>query len=222
MSNKSSIVFSLVLFLSFVCFSGLWAGDAPPPEVLQAARQGVVEFTQRGVTAEMSRPAAFPGGNGKAVLGSGFPIYTIIPSQMMKCASLDTAAVRTPLWRFVVMSGDRAASLVTVTRVNGKWQAVSIGGAQLADEVTRVMKQWPQSSGYSYRFIRIYQARADFIEISKNSDVIGFVPLSSSRIVFHVPGDFEPGMILYNSEIMPELKRMIKHQHLDSGMETVK
>jgi hypothetical protein len=77
----------------------------------------------------------------------------------------------------------------------------------MALEVNKVMERWPMNQGYSYRFTRIYQARADFIEISNNGQSIGFVPLTASRVAFGMSGAFDPAALLQGPEIMPRLQK---------------
>jgi hypothetical protein len=63
--------------------------------------------------------------------------------------------------------------------MNNTWTPVSIGAAGLAKELQAVIEAWPVSSGYSYRLIRVYQAKAEFIELSHSDKVIGIVSLGS-------------------------------------------
>jgi hypothetical protein len=169
--------------------------EGPPAEVTEAARQGLADF---------------PGLTG-AQLGQGFRVYTVSPAELMECPVMESIIIPTNMWRFVVVSNSRPAALLTVALVDGQWRAVSIGGAGLAVEMTQVMATWPQKDGCSHRFVRIYQAQADFVEISKKgaSAVTGYIPLKASRMVLELEGPFDPSTVLSGSEIVPPLRDIV-------------
>ncbi len=185
----------VVLTVSF-CF-GLLA-EKVPPEVFQAAQQGVGNSTF-GLSTQASL--------GNPTVNHGFQVYTTSPVKLLKSTGLSAILTPTGLWRFVVEKEGQPVSLITVAEIEGQWKAVSIGGARLAMEVKKVMERWPANQGYSHRFIRIYQARADFIEISNNKRSIGFVPLTASRMAFGMSGAFDPSALLHGREIMPRLQK---------------
>ena len=185
----------VVLTVSF-CF-GLYA-EKVPPEVFQAAREGL-SITPLGLStkADLDNPT----------VNHGFQVYTASPVNLLKSSKLSSILTPTGLWRFVVVKESQPVSLITVAQIEGQWKAVSIGGAQLAMEVKKVMERWPASQGYNHRFIRIYQARTDFIEISSNGRAVGFVPLTASRMAFGMSGEFDPAALLHGPEIMPRLHK---------------
>lgn len=183
----------LVVFIG----SGILAAapEVPPPGVTEAARQGLSNY---------------PGLTG-AQLGFGFRVYTVSPVELMECPVMESLVIPTDMWRFVVDSNGRSTALLTVALVDGQWRAVSVGGAGLAVEMSRVMETWPQKDGCSHRFIRIYQARADFVEISKkgNAAECGYVPMTASRMVLELEGPFDPGTLLTGTEIIPPLREIV-------------
>lgn len=87
------------------------------------------------------------------------------------------------------MNQGQAKALLTVDMVDGHWKVVSIGAAGLADELLKVVRAWPDTSGCSLRLIRTYQAMSDFIVISKAGATIGIVPLVSARLALGFGGN---------------------------------
>ena len=185
----------VVLTVSF-CI-GLLAENIPQ-EVLRAAQNGMNDLPW-GLSSKTTLD--------NPTVNHGFQVYTASPLQLLRSTGLSSVLTPTGLWRFVVVKEGQPVSLVTVAAIEGQWKAVSIGGAQLALEVNKVMERWPEKQGYSHRFIRIYQARADFIEISSNGRSIGFVPLTASRMAFGMSGQFDPAALLHGPEIMPRLQK---------------
>lgn len=185
----------VVLMVSF-CF-GLLA-EKVPPEVLQAAQNGMSDLPWG-----LSTKTALD----NPTVNHGFQVYTASPLKLLRSTGLSSALTPTGLWRFVVVKEGQPVSLITVAEIEGQWKAVSIGGAQLALEVSKVMERWPAEQGYSHRFIRIYQARTDFIEISSSGRTVGFVPLTASRLAFGMSGAFDAAALLHSPEIMPRLQK---------------
>jgi hypothetical protein len=186
-------LFTFGFLVVFICF-GVSAADVPA-DVLKAAEKGVTNF---------------PGLTG-VELQQGFRVYTVSPASLMECDGLETAVTPTGMWRFLVTANGQPTGLLTVAQVNGEWTAVSFGGAGLAGEVSKVMAKWPTDKGYGFRFVRIYQARADFVEISNSgsSREAGFVPLTASRLALGLEGEFDPQVLLYNSEIITPLRDVV-------------
>jgi hypothetical protein len=212
MKERCKRLLSLSVFV-FLIFSGIFGllAEKPPVEVVQAARAGICDFMNAG-TSSGNFPASAKASSDNTVIGHGFQIYTVPPAALAVSSELTPIIAPTALWRFVVMANGKPVSLVTVAQVQGNWTAVSMGGAQLAPEVNAVMEQWPAAKGYAYRFIRVYQARADFIEISMNGKLIGFVPLTASRLAFGLEGPFDAGALLQSSEIVVPLRRLVNEK----------
>jgi hypothetical protein len=202
----------LIITMICFCFQTLPAMESPSQEILKAAEKGMTAFLANPeITGSKKSPIAAVNG-ADMTLGAGFHIHTIAPTFDAENGSLDALATPTGHWRFLILSGNQPVGMLTVVNTDGVWQAVSIGGAGIARELFQVMNRWPVSEGYTYRFIRIFQARSDFIEISRNHQLSGFVPMSSSRISFQMPGQFDPATMMRNSEIFPQLKDiMSKH-----------
>jgi len=177
------IFLAAVTMLSCLPFPVL-AVDEPPGEVIRAADEGLAIFLK-----DKPAPARQYLGFEKredvdsVVLGEGFPIYTIPPATFLKgdfSQSLQSLAVPTGLWQFLVVSGGVPKALLTVDLVNGVWTPVSIGSVGLAREIGALMETWAPSDGYRCRIFRVYQAKSDFAELSKDGRVVGVVPFGSS------------------------------------------
>lgn len=192
---KPLLVFGMLFLLMGFGVVGFCAESAPSPEVIAAAQQGLVDF---------------PGLNG-ASLQLGFQVHTISPSALMSCSDLGTVIVPTGLWRFVVVSGGQPLGLLTVAQVEGRWQAVSMGGAGLATEMGRVMKTWSRENGYQFRFVRVYQAMTDLVEISRVNDSrkAGYVPLTSARASLGIQGEFSTEVMLNDADIITPLRDVV-------------
>jgi len=182
-----------VLFLLSPCLSA----QAPSPGVVKAAQQGLKDFCE-GTS-----------GPGNMNLGLGFQMHTVSPLALVKNTELTLQALVLPMdmWRFLVLENEKPIGLLTVVKVDQQWKAVSFGGADLAMEIETIGKNW---SGYTFRFIRVYQATSDFMEIMSGRDTLGFAPLKSARISLGIDS-FEagPGRLLYNSEILEPLRGMV-------------
>ena len=119
----------------------------------------------------------------QARIGHGFEIHTIKP-QDVAGGRTDLSGMATPTgsWRFVVQVGDKPIGLVTVELMDGRWQAVSFGGAGLAREYEAVRVAHGNSDGSNLRFIRVYQAQSDLLEvISTNDGKARFAAMKSAQ-----------------------------------------
>lgn len=187
---------SWLFWMLFLCIGfgsvGFCAELTPSPEIIAAARQGLVDF---------------PGLTG-ASLQEGFQVYTVSPAALMSGSDLGANTIPTGQWRFVMSCGQQPMGLLTVAQVEGQWKAVSLGGAGLATEMSRVLKTWSPGNGYNFRFVRVYQAMTDLVEISRvnESREPGYVPLTSARESLGLQGEFAPEVLLKASEIMTPLR----------------
>lgn len=214
MKENAKGLMMLSLFVCLICFgySSVFAAEVPP-EVLQVARSGICDF----IKAERSQgsvpyDAAQVQMLEDSELGYGFQVHTVTPGHLMNGTDLDSMLTPTGLWRFVVVSEGQPGSLITVARVQGNWTAVALGGRQLAAEVQRVVEAYPAAQGYTHRFIRVFQARSDFIQVSQKGKPVGYVPLSASRLAFQMDGTFEPGFLLKSSEVVEPLRRIVRER----------
>jgi hypothetical protein len=123
----------------------------------------------------------------EASIGSGFEINLIDPDALLAGKDIDSSTHGSGVWRFVVMLGGKTVGLVTVARVQGKWQWVEAGASDMAREVMNVVTRYAGlASSPQLRFIRSLQGVADFIEVipSANADPSSsplYVQLFSNR-----------------------------------------
>jgi hypothetical protein len=155
-----------------------------------AARRGFAEFVQHQVDAGSGTlPDGFPLDVADvqdlkdAQIGYGFPVYTIDPKDIVAGRSDFSAMARpTGVWRFLVSRNNRPIGLATVEKLNGTWQTVSYGGAGLSQDVDALIRFHGNADHSNLRFIRVFQARSDFLEVaSDNGTAARFAPLQSAR-----------------------------------------
>lgn len=182
-SNLMIIAFVSILQVIFVSS----AKGMPPEEVVSAAEQGLISFSQNIPSQNLSQLGFLSQDEiSKSQLGEAFQVYTIHPNDLLNFGQniSDITSLLTPanLWNFLILVNGQAKAVLTVDFFNDQWTAVGIGSSGLAIQLQKTIESWPLSSGYQYKLIRIYQARADFIEISQDGKVIGLIPLTSGRI----------------------------------------
>lgn len=140
-------------------------------------------------------------------LGRGFAVYTVDPADIAAADDLSAAARPTGQWRFVVRAGSRPVGLVTVQQVDGRWQAVSYGAATLAEDVETAMRQHGNADRSNLRFVRVFQARSDFLEVHSAADGRArLAPLFSARESLGMP---QRAMPMEQSEVLPSLRAAV-------------
>jgi hypothetical protein len=155
-----------------------------------AAERGLAEFVQRKQAQAMEGPAgrlplavASVPDLANARIAYGFEVHTIEPKDLVEGRTELARMVKpTGVWRFVVRAEGRAVGLVTVASVDGRWQAVSVGGRGLAQEVDALMATHADAGHRNVRFIRVFQAQSDLLEVASATDgSVRYAPLLSAR-----------------------------------------
>lgn len=141
-----------------------------------------------------------------ARLGRGFAVYTVDPADVASASELSAVAKPTGTWRFIVRSGSRPVGLATVEQVAGQWQVVSYGGGLLAQEVDAQMRQHGNADHSNLRFIRVFQARSDFLEVDSGNGAARVAPLISARQSLRLP---ERAGLVDQAEVMPSLRAAV-------------
>lgn len=151
---------------------------------MQAAKRGLAQFAEhQQATRPGSSPQDFPlditdvSDLKQATVGHGFEIYTVDPKELLARGDLSALAKPTGEWRFVISLRGKPIGLATVQKVNGRYETVAYGGAVLAKDVDAAMGAHGNSARSNMRFIRVYQARSDFLEVDRAK----FAPLHSAR-----------------------------------------
>lgn len=192
----------ILLFVCVLFFSSPLAMTqaAPPADIRTVALEGLGRFVDLEE-------------EGNIVLGDGFQVFTVVPQRLLenRGETLGKMIIATDLWRFMVLEDGKTTGLLTVAKVNGNWQAVSFGAAGLAAEIQAIQNAWPGDRGFETRFIRIYQARSDFLQISKSGDPLGYAPLAAAKLSLSLQSfRLEPSALLHDSEILEPLKKLVK------------
>jgi hypothetical protein len=117
----------------------------------------------------------------EAVIGYGFPVHTVDPKDIVAGrADLQAMAKPTGQWRFIISVRGKPVGLATVDQVNGRYETVAYGAATLAKDVEALTSHHGNAARSNLRFIRVYQARSDFLEVSDGSRT-RYAPLHSAR-----------------------------------------
>jgi hypothetical protein len=162
------VLFILIIVFQLPLLS--FAGDTPSQDIMDAAQKGMGIFVKEtdGVS-----------------LGKAFHVYTIAPYDILNedlAQDIQSNATPTSQWQTMILKEGEAISLLTVDLVNEKWMPVSLGAAGLASQLSGILETWPESEGYDYRLIRIYQATSDIIELTQGGNLLGFIPLGTARV----------------------------------------
>jgi len=159
-------------------------------QVAAAAQRDFTQFVQYNVQQRAGTlPTEFPldvddvQDLKDAKLGHGFPVYTIDTKDLlMGRGDLRSMARPTGAWRYVISLQGRAIGLATVEQSNGRWEVTSYGAAGLARELDAAVAVHGNAARSNLRFIRIYQAMADLLEVASPHDArVRFAPLHSAR-----------------------------------------
>jgi hypothetical protein len=142
-----------------------------------AAEQGLAEYVQRkqqqqGSEGESAIGVARPEDLSKARIAGGFEVHTITPGALVSSrGDMRGMTQSTGSWRFFVKVGQKPVGLITVERVDGKWTAVSFGGSGLSQELSDLIAEHGAANAGNLRYIRVYQAQSDFLEVVSPTDL---------------------------------------------------
>jgi hypothetical protein len=158
------ILFSLAAIL--LCIS-MASAQEPPQEVMMAAQTGLPQFLGLIPPAERSAYGFTENDDlTKAFLEAPFNLHTIKPPALLAYQSGDSVPAllsKTDMWYFPVMMGEEVRAVLVVDQLDGKWQAVSLGYATLAQQLQGVLQQWPGSKGFHPLLIAVFQAKEHLI-----------------------------------------------------------
>jgi hypothetical protein len=155
-----------------------------------AARRDLAQFVQHNLqTRQAGQPAEFPLDINDiqdlkdAKIGYGFQVYTIDPKDIVAGrGGLSSMAKPTGVWRFIITVQDKPVGLATVERNGAAWETVAYGAAVLSKDVDALMAFHGNAERSNLRFIRVFQAQSDFLEVvSGNDGKARFAPLQSAR-----------------------------------------
>ncbi|MDD5482184.1 MAG: hypothetical protein PHP98_00830 [Kiritimatiellae bacterium] len=164
-TGKISVaLMAAVLMLSVYCF----AAPEAPKEVTLAAEQGLRPFLSE--IADTPEQFGFTAGDdlNAASLGAPFQLHTIPPSALEKYqAGMTVASMVTPTttWWFPVLIAGEPRAMLLVDRLDGRWEAVSLGHAGVAQELSAFCRQWKAAQGYHPMLIAVFQAKQFLVSV---------------------------------------------------------
>ena len=186
MKNSRLLCSILCLFVILICFLNVVYAESPR-DVNMAAEAGLSHMLA-------SIPKGYESKYGfanreefeTATVGLPYQMQTIHPEIMKSNAAItDDMITSVEEWRFPVICDGRVRALLTVAKVEGRWQAVDIGAATLASEIDTLEKDLSLAKRNVNRTIlRLYQIRSDFIVITDSSGKVttgSFYPLNSEQ-----------------------------------------
>lgn len=157
-------------------------------EALSAAQRDFARFVAHQLQRKGGAPSDFPLAISDlqelkaASISYGFPVYTIDPPDMLAGrGSMRSMAKQVNQWRFVIALNGRAIGLATVEKNKGRYETVAYGAAVLAKDLDAAASRHGNADKSNLRFLRIYQARADFLEVDSLDGRGRFAPLHSAR-----------------------------------------
>lgn len=183
-----------------------------------AAEQGLADYVQRKQQQGGAGATAFElprGGDlAKTRIAGGFEVHTIAPQDVLAGRSeLRHMVQASGIWRFFVKVGGKPVGLVTVQRMEGRWQAVSFGGAGLAQELSELMAEHADVGAERLRFIRLPQAQTDLLEVVSPIDLQArYAPLASARAALssEVTAQAATPRLLDTYELLEPLRNAVK------------
>ncbi len=187
-------------------------------EALSAAQRDFSQFVthqlqRRGAPADFPLDIASLQDLKDATIAYGFAVHTIDPPELLAGrGNMQSMARHANQWRFVIMHNERAIGLATVEKNNGRYQTVAYGGAVLAKDLDAVAAVHGNADKSNLRFMRIYQARADLLEVTAANGQARFAPLHSAResLVLKQRNKDGGDGLLDESEFMQPLRSAVK------------
>lgn len=211
-------ILSVFICLSSPCLSN--ASAAPSDAIKKAAQEGMKSFF-KGDRLEHLRSQGFNSKEDleKVELGEGFEIFTIPAEKIMdESASQDLQSLvsTTNQWNFLVFVDGEVKTIVKVDLIDGKWTPIGYGSPEFAKIMANFFNIWPASSGYRWRYVRVYQANESFTEVYLRDELLGIVP--SSTLMSYKTGkplkEYDPHNLInpdgIASTLRPALKRNIE------------
>lgn len=154
----------------------------------EAGLRSMVFDMGRGLPANGKLPADFPIAVSsyaelrQVALGVGFEVNTIDPTALAyagKSADLGAMSKGTGLWNFVLLSKGQPVGLLEVGNVGGRWQVLGAGASALARDVQAAAQGHARDG--RFKFVRLYQATSDLMQVRGADGSTRFVPLMAAR-----------------------------------------
>ncbi|MBR7799532.1 hypothetical protein [Undibacterium fentianense] len=149
-----------------------------------------------------------------AELGLGFEVYSAHPQTLLAGGRpFEQMVMGTGVWNFVVLVDKHPVALLEMEKFNGKWQVNGAGASKLAQDVMASTQN--HAGRNAFRFIRIYQATADFLEVKDLEGKAKFAPLIAARQSLRMTNAIAADASLAGGQdILPSLQEAVRG-HLD-------
>ncbi|MGO9312012.1 MAG: hypothetical protein ACLQDI_04660 [Syntrophobacteraceae bacterium] len=177
---------TLILAITvLLCMSPLAAEavTAPAADVTDAAKVGLkhyLDLIPAGSRQEYDFSAT--GSLDKAYLGDPFNLHIITPDALFSYSEgVPVASILTPIdqWYFPVMMGNQIRCFLVVDRMDGRWEAVSLGYVTLAKFMNQIRLSWPAEKGYNPVLIAVFQAKKYLVLIPEAGELL--LPVSPAQ-----------------------------------------
>ncbi|MES2317609.1 MAG: hypothetical protein V4631_08955 [Pseudomonadota bacterium] len=182
---------------------------------LAAAKRDFARFAAHQLQRRDGTPSDFPldiknlRDLKQATISYGFPVYTIDPPDLLGGRStMRHMAKPVNQWRFVITLDQRAIGLATVEKNGGRYETVAYGAAVLAQDLDAAANYYGNADKSNLRFVRIYQARSDLLEVASMDGRGRFAPLHSARASLMLK---QGSVLLDETDLIEPLRAAVKH-----------
>ena len=166
-------------------------GAAPPDEVVSTAEEGLARFLSTIPPDELKNIGLNSSEEiNAATLGQPYLQLILTPQALSSYESgqsLSDLLTETDTWLFPVRVGNEARTMLTVAKLDGKWQAGGIGGTQLSAALQQRSADVPDiaarqglslSPDYTVRYVRVFQVYTHLLVI-QSTDGEYILPLET-------------------------------------------
>jgi hypothetical protein len=165
----------------------VFAQEAIPKEISDAANSGYHQYLEK---IPRGRESLYGFKNrdefALAKIGKPYQIFLLTKEfYTVPIINNDNYLVPSDEWRVAVTVNNEYRVMVTVAKMNGRWETVGIGAAGLANDLGVFEKQHPSSARYG-RILRVLQLDCEFLLIPPDPLQSGFKTyfLRSADIAF--------------------------------------
>ncbi len=169
---------TLILVITvLLCMSPLAAeAVTAPADLTDAAKVGLKHFLDL-IPAGSRQEYGFSetGSLDKAYLGDPFNLHVITPDALFSYSEgVPVASILTPIdqWYFPVMMENQIRCFLVVDRMDGQWEAVSLGYVTLAKFMNQIGLSWPAEKGYNPVLIAVFQAKKYLVLIPEAGELL--------------------------------------------------
>jgi hypothetical protein len=147
----------------------------------------------------------------QAHIAYGFPVYTVDPQDLLSGQrGMQSATVATNQWRFVIAAQGHPIGLATVEYRQGHYETVAYGAAVLAKDVDALMSVHGNADKSNLRFVRVYQAQSDVLEVRSQTDGrTRYAPLHSARASLQLAKTADADL-MEEADLLPSLRTAVK------------